>query len=624
MGTALVVLRLALRDVRHHLAQAVLLVIAIAAAAAALTMGLAMSGVTSEHPYAVTRAATNGPDVVAYLSSASQANSLIHAVDVASYSGPYPIVSGVIRFDGRTADIFGEGRSMSAVAVDQPDVLSGGWVRPDGVVIERTFADALGVSVGDRVNIGGTSFRVAGIAVTAAQDPYPNLCNGSFVTVNPTTSFFSNACTSSFKIPFLSLSGGRELSSSRDVGEVWMTETDAIGLTSAANPLSMYALNVRLKSPAEAAYFAYSHDTNVPIVSSWEGVEREDELLVQDGRGVLQPGAVLLSLLAIASVAVLVGRRLSEYARRVGLLKAVGATPNTVAATFLAENLVLALFAAALGLAVGWLVAPLITRPGAALVGAAGTPPIPVGSMAEVIGLAVAIALVSTLVPAVRASRSSTVDAMNDTARAARRGSLVVRISRRLPVPVLFGLRLVARRPRRALLSAANVAVAVTGIVTVLAFHADVDDKLSGATALTAGGLSDPVINRDEQMLTIITIMLVTLAVLNAIFTTWATVLDAKRASALMRALGAGVRQVTTGLIVAQVLAALPGAILGVPLGLLLFKAAVKSGILPPLLWLWVGAAVVGTLSAMALLTVVPARIGARRSVLDVLQAESG
>ena len=68
-------------------------------------------------------------------------------------------------------------------------------------------------------------------------------------------------------------------------------------------------------------------------------------------------------------------------------------------------------------------------------------------------------------------------------------------------------------------------------------------------------------------MLTVITIMLVVLAALNAIFTTWATVIDARRASALMRALGARVTQVGSGLVVAQVLAALPGAIVGVPLG---------------------------------------------------------
>ena len=120
MGTALLVFRIAARDVRHHLAQATLLVVAIAVAAATLTMGLAMNGVTSQRPYAVTRAATKGPDVVAYLTSASEANSLIHASGVKASGGPYPVASATIRFDGRTADVFGEGRNTAPAAVDQP------------------------------------------------------------------------------------------------------------------------------------------------------------------------------------------------------------------------------------------------------------------------------------------------------------------------------------------------------------------------------------------------------------------------------------------------------------------------------------------------------------------------
>jgi putative ABC transport system permease protein len=625
MGTALLVLRLAARDVRRHLAQAALLVVAIAAAGAALTMGLALNGVTSQHPYAATRAATKGPDVVAYLTSASQATKLVDASGVASDSGPYPVVSATIRFDGRLADVFAEGRATAPAAVDQPLLTAGSWVRSDGVVIERTFADALGVSVGDRVSLNGKSFAVAGIAVTAAQAPYPNLCNGTLMGPNPTASKFSNACPPSFNIPFLSLPGHRELSSADDVGLIWTTKADAIGLTSKANPLTTYALNLKLTNPDDAQAFAYDHFQSNPLaVSTWEGIASEDALLVQDGQGVLQPGALLLALLAIASVAVLVGRRLSEYAPRVGLLKAVGAAPSVVAATFLAENLVLALFAAVVGLVAGWLASPLITKPGAALIGAAGAPAISPSSAGEVVGLAIAVALAATLVPAIRASRGSTVAAMNDVARQPRRRGRLVRLSNRLPIPALFGLRLVARRPRRALLSAANIAVTVTGIVTVLAFHAFADGTLANAngSALTAGGLSDPVINRDEQMLTVITVMLLTLAVLNAIFTTWATVIDAKRASALMRALGARVRQVSTGLVVAQVLAALPGAVLGVPLGLLLFKAAVKgSNGLPSPLWLI--ATVVGTVVVMAGLTVVPAWLGTRQGVAEVMASEA-
>ena len=112
-------------------------------------------------------------------------------------------------------------------------------------------------------------------------------------------------------------------------------------------------------------------------------------------------------------------------------------------------------------------------------------------------------------------------------------------------------------------------------------------------------------------MLTVITIMLVVLAALNAIFTTWATVIDARRASALMRALGARVPQVSSGLVVAQVLAALPGAIVGIPLGILLFHAPVKDGSLPPVPW--IACAAPGALLAMAALTVIPAWVGARQ-----------
>jgi putative ABC transport system permease protein len=618
MGRAFLVYRLAVRDLRHHAAQAVLLVVAIAAATATLTMALSMNGVTSQ-PYSATKAATDGPDVVAYLTSTGQAKALVHAPGVASSSGPYPVAGATIRFDGRTAGVFAQGRGQDPAAVDRPDVTAGSWVRPGGVVLERTFAEALGAQVGDVVTLNGQRFTVAGIAVTAAQAPYPNLCY-----------FTASSCP-----PWLTVPGGDW----RNVGVIWMTEGGALGLASKANPLTAtYVLNLKLGNPADADAFAQQRFVPFPqptgssgftppylgpMFSTWDGIASADALLVQDAQSVLEPGALLLALLAIASVTVLVGRRLSEYARRVGLLKAVGGTPGTVAAMFLAENLALALLAAVVGLIAGSLAAPLLTSPGAALIGAPGAPSLTAATAGKVAGVALAVALAATLVPAIRAARTSTVAAINDVARPPRRRGALVKMSAGLPVPVLFGLRLVGRRPRRALLTAANIAVTVTGLVAVLSFHATVNSRLASAaaTSLTAGGLSDPVVTRDEQMLTVITILIVVLAALNAIFTTWATVIDARRASALMRALGARDTQVGSGLVVAQVLAALPGAIAGVPLGIGLFAAVVKNGSVPPVSWLV--AAVLGALIAMAALTAIPARMGSRQPVAEVLQAEA-
>jgi putative ABC transport system permease protein len=614
MGKILLVGRLAVRDLRRHQAQAVLLFLAITAATTVLALGLALSGVTNQ-PYQQTRAATKGPDVVGTLDTPGQATALIHASGVTAASGPYPLAYAVLRVNGRTAGAEAEGRTEAPATVDQPELTAGRWVRPGGVVIERTFAEALGVSTGDRLTLNGQSFTVAGIAVTAADAPYPNIC-------------YSGCALGGF------LQGYGI--GAKDIGLVWMTEPAVTKLTSGANPVVGYVLNLKLRDPGQARAFANRYTTHGPSgpqfsspqgkpieqdlnFNTWQDLASSYGLLVTDEQAVLVPGAALLCLLALASVAVLVGGRLAENTRRVGLLKAAGGTPGLIAATFLAENLVLALAAGAAGLAAGILAAPLLTSPGAALVGAPGAPSLTPLMVVAVLGVALVVALASTLAPAIRAARSSTVSALTDSARPPRRHGTLIRLSSRLPVPALFGLRLAVRRPRRALLSAISVAITVCGIVAVLAFHATVNTTATGGSA---GGLVSPVVSRDEQMLTVITIMLITLSALNAIFTAWATVLDARRPAALMRALGARSQQVSTGLLAAQVLSALPGAILGVPLGIVLFKAVGGHQTAPPSA-LWVVAAVLGTLLAVAGLTTVPAKIGARTPAPQILQSET-
>jgi putative ABC transport system permease protein len=163
--------------------------------------------------------------------------------------------------------------------------------------------------------------------------------------------------------------------------------------------------------------------------------------------------------------------------------------------------------------------------------------------------------------------------------------------------------------------------ITVAGITAVLAFHATVSKKIAAAGA-TAGGLADPVVSRDEQMLLVLTVALVALAVLNVIFTAWATVADARRPSAVMRALGASSRQVGSGLAAAQVLSALPGAIAGVPLGIGLFDVVGPSGSTSPSAS-WAAATVAATLLIVAGLTTIPARIAARQPVTEILQAET-
>ena len=62
-----------------------------------------------------------------------------------------------------------EGRGTTRSGPDTPELTAGTWVRPGGVVLQRSLADALGVGPGARVTLGGRPFLVDGVAVTAAQ-----------------------------------------------------------------------------------------------------------------------------------------------------------------------------------------------------------------------------------------------------------------------------------------------------------------------------------------------------------------------------------------------------------------------------------------------------------------------
>jgi putative ABC transport system permease protein len=234
-----------------------------------------------------------------------------------------------------------------------------------------------------------------------------------------------------------------------------------------------------------------------------------------------------------------------------------------------------------------------------------------------VTAVALGVAAVATFVPAVRAARASTVNALADAARPPRRTPWLIAISARLPVPLLLGLRVAARRPRRVVLSAAGILVTVVGIVAVLAAHAQI-----GQDAQLVGG-SDPNTEQANQVLLVLTVSLVALSAANAIFVTWATALDARRSSALARALGATPEQVSTGLSAAQVLPALVAAVLGIPGGLALFTAlgGGDDGVTGPPLWQLL-AVVPVTVLVMAVLTTIPARLHARRPVAEILRSE--
>jgi hypothetical protein len=603
MGRITLIIRLAARDLRHRWAESIMLLIAITSATGTLALALALNGVT-QHPYAQTRAATRGPDIVASFqelglppgvtsaSGLAAMSALAREPGVTTTSGLLPVAWPVVRVNGLTAGVEAVGRDATPSLIDRPVLTQGGWVRQGGVVVERSFAAALGVRVGERLTLDGKPFTVVGIGISAADSPYPH---ANFVTY-----------------------GGPY--APPNFGTMWLTGADARSLATRQLPLS-YLEYLRLANPASAEQFETAHSGgqfSVLGLSSWQDIAQEDNNLVLVEQRVLILGAWLLGLLAVASVAVLVGGRMADQTRQVGLLKAVGGTPKLVASVLMAENLMLAVAAAVLGVALGWLAAPLLTSPGSGLLGTAGAPSVTAGSAGIVVTVALAVALLATLRPALRAARTSTVSALADSARAPRRSGALIRLSRRLPVPLLLGLRMAARRPRRMVLTAASVTITVAAVVTALTVFGKFRQGGAGLSVL-----DDPRTARLDEILLVLTIALVVLAAVNAIFITWAIALDGRHSSALVRALGADAADVTGGLAAALLLPAAAGAIAGVPAGMALVAAFSHGGGLDfPPVWRLLAAAA-GTVLLLACMTAIPARAGARRMPAEILGSQS-
>jgi len=629
MGRILLVCRLGARDLRRRPAEAALLMLAITAATATLTLGLVLHDVASD-PYQNTRAATAGPDVVATVypgpepADPASLEALTDAPGVVGHSGPYPVTGAILEAQGQLATAQLEGRDPAAATIDQPKLTQGSWVEAGGAVIEAAFADALGVHAGDQITLNSRSFQVVGVAVTAAMPPYLTMSppgtaeNPLQYCPLPSPSPCDQLAEASGG-PSPELEAALRRVDSEHPGLVWLTQTDARNLAPQAESLN-YVLNLKLDDPAEAPAFVNAHlaqhptDPDAPGLNfqSWQQIREQIAAdLERTEQRALLIGSRLLGLLAVASVAVLVGGRMADQTRRVGLLKAVGGTPSLVAAVLLAEYLVVALLAAAAGLAAGWLTAPLLTDPGAGLLGSAGAPSLTMSTVGVVTAVALGVAVAATFVPAVRAARTSTVRALADSARAPRRTAWLIAISARLPVPLLLGLRVAARRPRRVVLGVVSIAITVSGIVAALAVDAQVGED-RGSTIKQ---------DRVDQVLLVITITLAALAAVNAIFITWANALDAKHSSALARALGATPHQVSTGLSAAQVLPALAGAVLGIAGGLGLVSAVSGDETANPPLWQLL-AVVPGTVLVVAALTTIPARLAARRPTAPILQSE--
>jgi putative ABC transport system permease protein len=168
-----------------------------------------------------------------------------------------------------------------------------------------------------------------------------------------------------------------------------------------------------------------------------------------------------------------------------------------------------------------------------------------------------------------------------------------------------------------------TVGITATTIVAVLTVRAHQAQVGGGQGPFRLSALANPRYERIDQVLLVLTVMLVLLAAVNALFITQVTAVDARHSGGLVRALGATNEQFAAALSAAQLIPAVPGVLVGIPAGIGLVGAVAHGGTttVPPAWWLAVMAASV--LVALAALVAIPAMAAARRPPAEILAAES-
>jgi putative ABC transport system permease protein len=118
-----------------------------------------------------------------------------------------------------------------------------------------------------------------------------------------------------------------------------------------------------------------------------------------------------------------------------------------------------------------------------------------------------------------------------------------------------------------------------------------------------------------------VTVALVALSALNAVFVGWSSAVQARHALAVTRTLGATPGQVVTALCTAQLLPAVPAVLAGIPGGIALYGFLDAKSVTPPVSWQLI--ATLGVLLAVGVLTALPAWAHARRPAGPALGAEA-
>jgi putative ABC transport system permease protein len=529
--------------------------------------------------------------VLAFVPSQGDAAAIGELPGVTERSAPVPLVWATVGPRGSTDQVQLAGLS-GRTAVNKPVLTAGSQLRDDGIVLERSLANALGIEVGATLELtsrhGSIEIPVLGTAVVPSQPRYPR----------------------------------------RGPGLAWVTRATLERIEPDRAHWS-WSEAVRLADPSAAMAFTERAAAGLPATASRSGPlyfetwENQRDNALGDAQGtqvIVTMFTILLLIVAFVVVGILAGACASEQHRQIGLLKAAGFTPRQVGIVFALESAALGLVAAAAGFALGAILAPRLAAPSAETL--LGSPTIAANPWHILVASCVVLPVL--IAGALTATRRSTRFSVLEAIRAgsssppnSRLARAVVRSA--MPLTIGLGLKDLLARGRRALLLAAAIVLTDAVIVTALSLDATLAAQPAGKTSDFPDELLLLIYTLDTVLLLITATTLVAVALL--------MVRERIRDYGVLKAIGLTPMQITSTVVSAHAALAVLASLLAIPLGIGLYVAlyriagdTTEDAVIAP--WWSLALIPIGTVLVVIAATSLPVRLATRIRTADALRYE--
>ncbi|MEZ0094929.1 FtsX-like permease family protein [Streptacidiphilus sp. EB129] len=397
---------------------------------------------------------------------AAQVAATARVPGVTSAAGPYPVLSLAPRIGAnRTGMPVGApvppltvvGRSGTGGPVDDLRLTQGRWATGSGEIV-LGLGDNDPVGVGDRITLpdlpGRPTLTVVGLAASVGRSA------DAWVSPAEAAALTAPGSTAGYQMLYRFSSAGTDAQVAAD--------RDAIAAAVPAGAIGEAASYLPVRQAA-----ARNSATYVPFVVAF---------------------GVLGLVMSVLIIGIVVSGAVGAATRRIGILKSLGFAPAQIVRGYVGQALIPATAGSVLGVAFGNLLAiPVLHQEGGAL--GIGAPGIPLWVDLAVPAAVLATAAATALVPALRAGRLSTTEALavGRTPRAGR-GRAVRRLLGRapLPRPLSLGLAHPFARPGRSATMVAAVLLGTVGATFGVGLALSLGDVENGIGRDNAGAVTVP------------------------------------------------------------------------------------------------------------------------------------